>query len=279
MPSGAIALVLIAAVVHVSWNRLLHQSGDREAVMALSGWVAGLAMIPLMIAWPPWDVWPLILLSGVAQAAYGILLSAAYRSGMLSVTYPVARGSAPLLVTLGGWLFLSQRPGPGAMAGAILLAAGLLIIARVGSRVNQRAAVILAACTGVAIASYQVIDAAAVRDAHPAGYLGPVLLVQGLLITAWMWLGRCRRSGQPVRLTDIPGWFRGSVASGTLVAFGSTGAYLLVVFALQRADAGRVATLREVSILLGVLVSGQRPGRATVIGAVLVVAGILLAAY
>src|SRR5690625_6453041 len=60
MPFDAIALVLIAAVVHVGWNRLLHQSGDREAVMALSGWFTGGAMIPLMIIWAAWEVGRLI---------------------------------------------------------------------------------------------------------------------------------------------------------------------------------------------------------------------------
>ncbi|HWV25545.1 MAG TPA: EamA family transporter [Thermomicrobiales bacterium] len=275
MPLDAIALVLIAALIHAGWNRLLHQSGDREAVMALSGWLTGIVMVPLFFIWPPWQVWPLILLSGLAQAVYGILLSAAYQRGMLSVSYPIARGTAPLFVTLGGWLLLSQTPGPGAIAGSILLAIGLATIARVGSRSNQGAAVLLAACTGLAIASYQIIDAAAVRDVNPAGYLGPVFLVQGILITVWMM--KTRNYG--FTKATIPALFRGSYRPGALVAFGSTAAYLLVVFALQRADAGRVATLREVSILIGVLISGQRPGRATLIGAMFVVAGTLLAAF
>lgn len=274
MPLDAITLVLIAALFHAGWNRLLHQSGDREAVMALSGWLTGIAMVPLLFIWPPWQVWPLILLSGAAQAAYGILLAAAYQRGMLSISYPIARGTAPLLVTLGGWILLSQRPGPGAVAGSILLAIGLITIAHVGSRSNQGTAVLFAACTGVVIATYQVIDAAAVRDVNPAGYLGPVFLVQGLLITLWMLLTRYRASAR----TTIPALFQGSYRSGALVAVGSTAAYLLVVFALQRADAGRVATLREISILIGVLISGQTPGRATIVGAMFVVAGTLLAA-
>lgn len=275
MPLDAITLVLLAALIHAGWNRLLHQSGDREAVMALSGWLTGIAMVPLFLIWPPWQVWPLILFSGTAQAAYGILLAAAYQRGMLAVSYPIARGTAPLLVTLGGWILLSQQPGPGAAAGSILLGIGLVTIARVGSRSSQGAAVLLAACTGVVIASYQVIDAAAVRDINPAGYLGPVFLVQGLLITLWMLLTRSGASPRP----SVPALFRGSYRTGTLVAIGSTLAYLLVVFALQRADAGRVATLREISILFGVLISGQHPGRATIIGAIFVVAGTILAAF
>lgn len=245
--------------------------------MALSGLVTGLAMFPLFFIWPPWQVWPLILLSGLAQATYGVLLSAAYQRGLLSVSYPVARGTAPLLVTLGGWIVLSQRPGPGAMSGAILLGIGLTMIALTGRRLKQTTAVVLAVLTGVSIASYQVIDAAAVRDVNPAGYLGPVFFLQGMLITVWMLLTRRVLTGRRSKM--IGEAFRTSMRAGTLIAIGSTTAYTLVVFALQRADAGRVATLREFSILLGLLFARQQIGRMAWIGAIFVVAGVLLAVF
>lgn len=285
MPLDAIALVLIASIIHAGWNVLLHETPDREAAMAVNGLVTGIVMLPLVVIWPPWQVWPLIVLSGVAQSAYALFLASAYRMGMLGVSYPIARGTAPLLVTLGGWLLLSQQPSSFSILGAALLGAGLVTIARAGTRANQGAAVGFALLTGLAIASYQVIDARAVQDVTPPGYLGAVFLVQGILMTIWIRATRRMSSGaaNPTRLARLAGdsisHLRGSLRVGTLIAFGSTAAYLLVVFALQRADAGRVSTLREISILLGLVISRQQFGRATWIGAALVVAGALLAAF
>lgn len=285
MPVDAIVLVLIASVVHAGWNVLLHDAPDREASMAVAGLVTGIAMIPLMIIWPPWQAWPFVLLSGAAHSAYALFLAAAYRRGMLSVSYPVARGSAPLLVTLGGWILLSQEPGLTAIFGAVLLGSGLIIITQTGRRTHQGAAVAFALLTGVAIASYQIIDARAVQDVDPPGYLGAMFLVQGVLITFWLRISRGAASptsshaGLPRISSTWLAHLDGSWKTGTLIAIGSTSAYLLVVFALQLADAGRVATLREVSILLGMAISRQTFDRASWIGASLVVAGVILAAF
>lgn len=285
MPIDAIALVLVASLMHAGWNVLLHETSDREAAMAVSGLVTGIAMLPLVLIWPPWEVWPLIILSGIAQAVYGVFLAGAYRRGMLGVSYPIARGTSPLLVTLGGWLMLSQQPGPASLTGAVFLGIGLVTIAGAGSRAQQGAAVGFALLTGLAIASYQVIDARAVQDVMPPGYLGVVFLVQGILITGWMRAtrGRSSRNGSQTRLARLSGdsvmHLRSSLKTGVLIGIGSTAAYLLVVFALQRADAGRVSTLREISILVGMIMSRQPFGWATWIGATFVVSGALLAAF
>lgn len=162
MPFDAFALVLLAACIHAGWNVLLHETQDREVAMAVSGFAAGILMIPLLFLWPTWTVWPLILLSGLAQSVYGVLLSAAYQRGLLGVSYPIARGTAPLLVTMGGWVVLSQTPGSASLLGAALIKIGLVTIAQAGRRSKQDAAVVLALLTCVAIANYQVIDAKAV---------------------------------------------------------------------------------------------------------------------
>jgi drug/metabolite transporter (DMT)-like permease len=257
-------LVVIAAVIHASWNRVLHAEADRVAAMAASGLVSGVALLPAVLFWPPWQVFPSIVLSAIAQTCYALSLSAAYRRGALSVAYPLGRGVSPLLVTLGGWLVLSQPPGPGAIAGALLLAAGLALIAIAGSRAGQGAAVGFALLTGLTIASYSVIDAGAVRHVSPVGYLGAKLGIQGLLLALLL------RGDRP-RL-------RAGLRSGALIAIGSIGAYLLILFAFQHAPAGRVSTLRESSVLVGLLISGERPSPIIWAGAALVLAGALLAA-
>jgi drug/metabolite transporter (DMT)-like permease len=260
----AVALVLVAAVVHASWNRVLHAEDDRVAAMAVAGLVVGVMLLPAVIVSPPWRVLPFVLASAMAHVAYALGLSAAYRRGALSVAYPLGRGVAPLLVTLGGWLLLSERPDPAALTGAISLAVGLALIAVAGGRAGQGAAVGFALLTGLTIATYSVVDAGAVRQVSPVGYLGAVLGIQGVVLSLLVHGSRTR--------------LRSGLRSGVLIAVGSVGAYLLVLFAFQVAPAGRVSTLREASVLVGLMLSGERPSRAVWTGAILVVVGALLAA-
>jgi drug/metabolite transporter (DMT)-like permease len=260
----AIALVLVAAVVHASWNRVLHAEGDRVAAMAVAGLTVGVLLLPAVLISPPWEVWPLVVASAVAEVAYALSLSAAYKRGALSVAYPLGRGVAPLLITLGGWLLLSEPPDSGALVGAIALAVGLVLIAVVGSRAGQSAAVGFALLTGLTIAAYSVIDAAAVREVAPPGYLGAVLGIQGVLLTLLL-------RGDRVRL-------RQGLRTGVLIAVGLVSAYSLVLFAFQQAPAGRVSTLREASVLIGLMLSGERPSPVIWAGALLVLTGAFLAA-
>jgi drug/metabolite transporter (DMT)-like permease len=232
--------------------------------MAVAGVVVGVALLPAVVVWPPWEALPLVLASAAAHVAYALGLSAAYRRGALSVAYPLGRGVAPLLVTLGGWLLLAERPTTGALIGAMSLAAGLGLIAIAGGRSGQGAAVVFALLTGLTIAAYSVVDAAAVRQVSPIGYLGAVLGVQGLVLMLLVRANR-RRLRQGLR-------------SGLLIAAGSVGAYVLVLYAFQLAPAGRVSTLREASVLIGIMLSGERPAAAVWAGAALVLVGALLAA-
>jgi drug/metabolite transporter (DMT)-like permease len=256
--------VLIAAVIHASWNRVLHAEGDRVAAMAVAGLATGVLLLPAVIVWPPWRVLPFIAASAGTHVLYALGLSAAYRRGALSVAYPLGRGVAPLLVTMGGWLLLAERPTLGALAGAVCLAVGLALIAVSGGRSGQGASVVFALLTGLTIAMYSVVDAAAVRQVSPVSYLGAVLGLQGVLLSLLV-------RGDRVRL-------RRGFRSGLLIAVGAVSAYLLVLYAFRLAPAGRVSTLREASVLIGIMLSGERPGPVVWGGAALVLIGAVLAA-
>lgn len=234
------------------------------AAMAVAGLLVGLALLPATVLGEAWRAWPFILASATAHILYALCLSAAYQRGALSVAYPLGRGVAPLLVTIGGWLLLAQQPDVGAVLGAVLLAGGLAAIAVSGRRAGQSSAVVFALLTGLTIACYSVVDAGAVQYVDPVGYLGAVLGLQGLALTLSL-------RGRGDRL-------RGSVRSGAMIAVGSVVAYVLVLYAFQQAPAGRVSTLRESSVLVGILISGDRPPKAIWAGAGFVLAGALLAA-
>lgn len=282
MSGAALALVLAAAVAHALWNRLVHTVEDRVATLAVAGLAGALVLSPALLLAPPtgWPVRAVLLAtsSGLTEAVYCGMLAAAYARGSLAVTYPVGRGTAPLLVTAGAWALLGQRPVLLAAAGAVCLATGLVLVAGVARDLGQRSSVGWALGVGVAIATYSVLDAAAVRllaDASVGGaaapaYLAVTLFLQGLFLA----LAAAARGGVPrVRA----GW-RAARGTGTLVGLGVVAAYLLVLLAFQRADAGRVATLRESSVLLAVaLTRGPRPGTVWA-GAALVALGAVLVA-
>ncbi|HEU5348537.1 MAG TPA: EamA family transporter [Ktedonobacterales bacterium] len=264
MPPLALALVLLAALLHAGWNLLLHGTNDRLAAATVAGLVSGVVLFPAIILAPPWQVWPLILLSALAECAYALCLTTAYRLGTLSLAYPLARGSAPLLVTLGGWLVLSQPPTAWTLAGAGMLALGLASVATAGRQARQGVAIGFALLTGVAIASYATIDAGAVRQVNPVSYLGAVLGLQGIILVGML-------RGDFKRLWRAA-WPGAQIAGGSVVA------YLLVLLAFQRADAGPVATVREVSVLIGVLLAREKKGWRIWLGAALVVLGAILTA-
>ncbi len=265
MDSIALTLVLTAALFHAGWNRLLHDTPDRLAAMAIAGLISGVLLLPATLASPPGRVLLLIVLSALAEVAYVVCLSAAYERGALSLTYPIGRGTAPLLVTLGGWVVLAQRPSPQALLAAGALVAGLVLVATARTHTADRAAVVFAVLVGVTIASYSLIDARAVRQVSPAGYLGLVLLLEGMLLTLWIRAPWAR--------------LRPALGPGVGIAIGTVAAYLLVLFAFQHAGAGRVATLREVSVLIGLLLAREQVGWRTWAGATLVVGGAVLAAF
>lgn len=268
MSVTALALVLAAVGLHAGWNLLLHGSGDRPVVMGLAGLVGGAALLPWLAASPPGRVAGLFVLAGLAQAAYGALLAAAYARGALSLVYPVARGTAPLVVTLVGIAVLGQDPTVPAVCGAACLAGGLAFLGVAGRRRVAGAAVALALATGLSIACYSVVDARAVRTVSAVGYLSAEQLVGGAVLLAGVVLGRNGLTRERMAR---------ALPTGALVAAGSTGAYLLVLLAFQRAPAGRVATLRELSVVVGIAAARERPGRVVWAGAVLVALGAVLA--
>ncbi len=264
MSGLALALVLAAAGFHAGWNRLLHGAGDRMAAAAVGAVVGAVLLLPATIAAPPTGVWPLALASGVAEATYFALLAAAYRRGELSYTYPVARGIAPFLITLGGAVVLGEPLTAARIGGSLTLGVGLGIISHAGLAKGRGAALMFAALTGITIAVYSVIDADAVRSVNALGYLGVVTLVEAVIL-----LGAVRLDWERLRA---------SARAGAGIGIGSLVAYLLVLLAYQRAPASPVATLRELSILLGILIARERTGWRVWAGGALCVLGAALTA-
>ena len=280
MHVDALALVLTAAGAHAGWNLIAKRAGGGVAFV----WSYGTAGVVL---WMPLGIAALVLGSGrldaatcvlmvgsgILHGAYFVLLQRGYATGDLSVVYPLARGTGPLLAVPLAAVVLDERPSVLAVAGgAVIVAAILSLVGR--PRAGARAAVGFALATGALIAVYTVWDAYAVDtiDVSVITYFWGVQLSSTLLLAPL-----ALRRSDAVRAA-----WRNSRKAVLGVGLLGPLAYVLVLWALQLAPVSVVAPAREVSIVLGAALGawllGEPAGARRVAAAIAVVAGIALLA-
>ena len=270
MPVSALALALGAAFLHAFWNLILARARNVEATTAVA-LVAGIVVFAPVAALA-WDaereVWPYLVATSLLQLTYFVLLAAAYGRAELSFVYPIARGSAPVLVLLAGVALLDEAASTTQVGGVLLVAAGVLLVRGVGGRAGV-GDLALALAIGVCIAAYTLLDQRGIRYASPVVYQELSMIPATLGFLA---LTLARRGRHAVREAVGPA----SVAAG-LATFG---AYILVLAALSRAPAAPVAAVRETSVVIATALAApllrERVGPARLAGAALVVAGVAL---
>lgn len=303
-----VAAVLVAAVTHAVWNALAHHIKDQLLAFTLVG--TGGAVFGLAVAWfvppPAREAWPALVLSAALHVVYQLLLMRSFGLGDFGQMYPVARGTAPLVVTVLAAVFLQEVPDAWQSTGVAVASAGLAGVALWGMRgrrqpdqdsghdpdhdpdqapdpgpdqgpgagqaPSRRPALLASVATGLAIASYTVVDGAGVRAAgSPFGYLAWLMALQSLAIPAYAVATRRGRLLAELR----PHALRG-LSAGAL----SLAAYGLVLWAQTRAPLAPVAALRESSIIAGAAIGAfffrERFGTPRVAASVLMVGGIAL---
>ncbi|KUN78461.1 EamA family transporter [Streptomyces griseoruber] len=268
------AAVLLAAVTHAGWNAIAHNITDKLVgftLIAGGGMLIGLVLAPF-VAFPAAGAWPYLLCSAVIHIAYYALLMRSFRLGDFGQAYPLARGSAPLVVTVLAAVFAHEVPGGWAAAGIALSCAGLTGVALWGLRGRKpnRAAIGAALATGLTIAAYTVVDGLGVRAAGSSlGYIAWLMAVQGAVIPAY---AVTRWRGGTVAV------LRPFVVLGLLGAALSVAAYALVLWAQTRAELAPVAALRESSIIVGAAIGAlffkETFGARRIVAACLLVVGI-----
>jgi drug/metabolite transporter (DMT)-like permease len=285
VPTYVLVLVLVAALAHAAWNVLAKTAAGGAAFVWLFSAAAAVlwapaAAVALVVAPGSFGIEGLgfVAGSGALHALYFLLLQRGYREGDLSLVYPLARGTGPLLSTLAAIVIFSERPSALALAGGAIIVAAVLSLAGAGrgERVSdggtgRRRAVVFALCTGVAIASYTLWDKRAVG---PLG-LSPIVYYWGtnLAETALLSALVVHRRAEVARV------WRAHRAQALGVAVLSPLAYVLVLFALAHAPVSYVAPARELSILVGavagttVLAEGHR--RRRLLAAAAIFAGIV----
>jgi drug/metabolite transporter (DMT)-like permease len=268
VPPTALGLALAAAFVHALWNFLLARARDIEAATAVALVVAVVVFsLPAAAYWHvDGRVWPYVAGSAAFELVYYALLAAAYRRAEFSVVYPIARGSAPVLVLVVAVAALRASTSWQQAAGVTLVAAGILFVRGFASGM-QHGGVAFGLVIGCCIAGYTLIDKHGIRYANPVSYL-ELSMVPPTFAYA---VAAARRKGFRALRTEL-GF--ASVVAG-LATFG---AYALVLAALKLASAASVAAVRETSIIIATVLAGaflkERIGWQRLVGALAVVAGI-----
>jgi len=250
MPIAMILLVLLAAVLHASWNAVVKMSGDHFLTMATVMGTGGL-MAATLLPWlplPATESWIFLGLSTLIHLGYYFFLINAYRVGDLSHVYPLARGTAPLLVALGARVLVGERLGTVQFAGLLLVFGAILAFAvesARGAAWNPRP-LLYGLGTAVFIAAYTVTDGIGVRRAGtPLSYIAWLFFIDGLPLLALAAVTRRTQIGSFLRIN-----WRSGLAGGLMSAL----AYGLVIWALSLGPMAYVSALRETSVIFAALI-------------------------
>jgi drug/metabolite transporter (DMT)-like permease len=270
-----VILVIAAGALHAAWNAITKHISDRVMGFAVMGVcqtvVAGLVVavtgLPTRAA-----IW-FAVASAVIHVGYEVALLNSYRLGAFNQVYPIARGTSPLVVAVGAYLFAGERLGLVPLAGVVILAAGLMGLALSAGRLarSDGPAIGVAVATGLTIASYTLVDGLGVRAAHdPYSYAGLMFLLQAPVFPAFALTRRPLSAWRDQTLVS-PGLLAGALS---LLAYG------IVLWAQSRAPLAEVAAIREISVvfaaLIGMIFLKERFGPRRVAAAVVIAAGIVL---
>ncbi len=283
MESSVVLAVLFGALLHAGWNTLVKSSGDKELDIALVHFLGAMVCLPLLwaVGLPPREAWPFIGASLGIHIAYYLTLNGAYQHGDLGATYPIMRGSAPMLVALGSSTVLGESLSGAAWAGVAAITAGVLMVglARPAEALHHRRAIAFALANACVIAAYTFVDGQGVRASGAAGgnaasYVVLLFVLDGFPYPALVLLRR-----GPAQRAVMWAYARQRWALATLGGLASLGSYGIALWAMTRAPVAAVSAMRETSVLfataLGVWVLKEPFGRQRVLGACVIVGGVV----
>ena len=278
MTVWVLAAVLAAAFLHALWNALIKLGISKLTSMLILTLVQGGMgfAIALTRSFPDPQVWTWLLASGVFHAAYKLFLAFAYEQGDLSRVYPIARGTAPMVVLVVSALFLADVIAAWEFFGIAILGLGILMMARgVLSSGESRKLIPFALGSAMATAGYSLVDGLGARVSGDAvAYVGWLFTLDAVFFTPICVALR----GPSVIRANRQAWLVGSVAAAA-----SYGDYAIAVWAMTVAPIALVAALRETSILFAVAIGwvffGERMDKQKALAAALIVTGVIVTRF
>jgi len=281
MSAFAIAILLVSAALHTSWNLLIKQSEDKYIVTWWMVTFGGLfAFVALFFTGlPPREMWTFAILSVCVEVAYFITLSYAYHDNDFSLVYPVARGTAPAFIVVWSFLFLHENLTTGGSIGLALIIGGLVII---GVNTLTQAHVTRVHFKGVAVAVfiallisiYSAIDGAAVQNGYALPYVMSMFALVPVMTTPFVF--------HQYKWTQIKDVLMNQPVRVPLAGVLGVLAYLMAVYSYSIAPLSYAGAVREVSVVFGALAGwwflNERMGGVRVLGAFVIFAGIVVIA-
>ena len=278
----ALALIVVAAVLHASWNLLLKKVAGGVTFQWLFGVLSSFLYFPLVLilfvfSRPVFGTRELVFVGGssLLHTLYYFVLQRGYRAGDLSLVYPLARGTGPLISTVAAMVFFAERPGAIALLGVILIVSGVFVLT--GGTVHPRfggaesgKAVCYGLVTGVVIACYTLWDK----------YLVSTVAIPPLLLDWGANTGRTLllAPAAALRWGEVRVTWQSHRAATLGVAVLNPLAYILVLTALTFTPVSYVAPAREISILIGALMGirllSEKHPRTRLAGAIAMMAGV-----
>jgi drug/metabolite transporter (DMT)-like permease len=248
--------VLLAALLHASWNAMI--KGGNDVLLDTATIVAGAGLVALpflfVVPVPAQASWPYIFGSVVVHLAYYFLMVNAYRTGELSLVYPLMRGVAPLITALLGIAWLREFPGPISWLGMLMISIGVIALAlrptgNTPVLIGHGRAVRFALGNAAVIAVYTIIDGTGARLAGDAwAYIVWLFVLDAIPFSIYMLVTRKREFAAALIERRWHGLVGGAL---------SAGAYAISVWAMTKAPVALVASLRETSVLFATLIGAR----------------------
>jgi drug/metabolite transporter (DMT)-like permease len=280
MPLGAIALLFGSAILHTTWNLLLKQSGEKYVAVWWAAVIGAGLFIPVLFftGLPARNTWILLLLSVLLEAAYYVVLSAAYNDSDFSLVYPMGRGTAPAFIALWSVLFLHETLTVGGLIGLIVIILGLLVVGssdlfQSKGKPHKRG-IYLALLLALLISIYTVVDGTAVRQTAALPYTIMIFFLLPIFSSPFIF----HHYGWATLKSELGSHYLRLLAIGVL----TVAAYSLALWAYSFSLLGYAGAIREVSVVMGAYAGWQflneKLGGRRVIGAIVIFAGILMIA-
>ena len=277
MSGSLFALILLAAVLHATWNFFAKRSGGSLTVLWLGAAISTLATLPAAVAYQwgkplPLDGLAVACGSGVVHCVYWWALARMYQHGAISLTYPIARGSGVLGTAVGSMLLIHEPLSVAGGSGIALVCAGIFTLGYQRHNEPVRVhAIALALLTGLAITGYSLIDDRGVEMLDATVYLAVETGVGAILLAVVGWKRLRARMAIAYRVHRKTVW---------IIGVGSPVTYLIILFAYARGPVSYITAVREFSVviaaILGAWLLKERMGPARWMGIAMVVAGMVL---
>jgi len=278
-------LVVTAALMHAVWNLIVKKANGSLPFLWLVSIASAVIYLPFVIRQlihheipSTTALYIFASVSAVLHLLYFVILQIGYRKADLSLVYPLARGTGPLLSASGAILFLGERPGGVAVSGIVLIILGILLMTglklRFADDVKLKAGTFYGIVTGVFIAAYTLLDKVAVAKYQISAL---ILTFASMVLPMLVLLPKAHQAKQEVRREIREHW-----KHILTVAVLSPLSFILVLIAMKTTPVSYVAPAREVSIVFGVFLGAnvlkEADSKRRIIAAMVMLAGISLLA-